>query len=182
MARRRGRARYGFNAVDHEKYFKWRTLLAKLLFSAAATYVFMKLGGWVGVFMGVVLLGYVTGTELRAGVTWLGQAARAWGYRPVQGQFYAFRGQRMRVMEDEVERCRWLAVPDLQAALEEPIAVPTLQRRFPEGLKQAPDGWYLRDQEAMAYLGERQTERAGPLRHWVERTVWYPARGRKAGY
>ena len=41
---------------------------------------------------------------------------------------------------------------------------------------------YVLDDAALAWLGEQRDDRAGRLRLWVEREVWYPARGRKASY
>jgi hypothetical protein len=90
----------------------------------------------------------------------------------------------MRVREDEDNResRRWIAVDDLALVLESPVRVVSLQLRQAGGLREWPDGWYVHDDAALAYLRERQVERAARLRVWVEREVWYPGRGRRASY
>lgn len=60
-----------------------------------------------------------------------------------------------------------------------PAAV--FRRRQPLSLRELPDGTYLLDEAALAWLRAQRSERAGRLALWVEREVGYPARGRKAG-
>jgi len=108
------------------------------------------------------------------------RGARQWLWRAESGQHYAFKGQPLRVLDDELERRRWIHVGDLALALEEPISLSGLRLRHAAGLQELGDGAYLSDEAALAYLAERRAERAVLLRRWVEREVWFPARGGKA--
>jgi hypothetical protein len=182
MTRRRRPGGFGFDAVRHEKHHWWRSLLLRAAICAAVSWLLIKLGGLVGGVASLALWGRLMAQDLMGGIELLGAWLRGRAFRPVQGQFYAFRGQRMRVFDDEVERCRWIAVSDLEAALEDSLRVSTLQRDFGAGLRCEDGQWYLRDQEALDCLWTRQADRAGALRAWVEHEVWYPARGRKASY
>lgn len=137
--------------------------------------------GWIGLLGSLPLWGRAFAGDLMAlGETgWRG--LRLLAFKPVQGRFYQFKGHRIRVVEDEVDAQRWLALADLATALDAPMPAAVFRRRQPQSLRERPDGLYLLDEAALTWLGEQRGERAGRLRLWVEREVWYPARGRKAG-
>lgn len=174
---------YGFDAVSHEKHHGWRSALFKLAAGSISVFLaWWTLGGLLGLMVGALVsvrfLGPALAPELVALGGELWRRLRGVAFAPVRGRFYQFKGHRIRVEDDELLKQRWIALQDLATALGSPIPRPALSRRWPEGLLQYPDGLYVLDEVALAWLAEQRDDRAGRLRLWVERDVWYPARGR----
>jgi hypothetical protein len=170
---------FGFDAASHE-------LLKLALGGVSVALVWWAVGGTAGLLMGLLIamraLGQALAPDLMALIATLWRGLRALAFRPVQGRFYQFKGHRIRVEDDDLLRQRWLALDDLATALGAPMPAVSLRRRQPDGVRQQRDGVYVLDDVALAWLGEQRDDRAGRLRLWVEREVWYPARGRKASY
>lgn len=175
------RPRFGFDAEAHERHHGWRSLVFKLAIGAVTTWVVWRFGGWTGLLVSLMLWARLLADELMAGLLMAWHALRGLAFRPVQGRYYQFKGHRIRVEDDELLRQRWLSVGDLSRALGAPMPLPTLRRRWPDGLREQRDGVYVLDDVAMAWLAEQRDARAARFRQWVERDVWYPVRGRKAG-
>ncbi|MFG6457765.1 hypothetical protein [Roseateles sp. BYS96W] len=181
------RAPFGFDAASHERHHWWRSALFKLtLCGAFAALAWWLVGGMAGLALGGLIAIRSLGQALAPDIVALGAAIwrslRALAFKPVQGRFYQFKGHRIRVEDDELLRQRWLALDDLATALGSSMPAVSLRRRWPEGVRQQRDGVYVLDDVVLAWLGEQREDRAGRLRLWVERDVWYPARGRKASY
>lgn len=172
----------GFDAASHERHHWWRSLLFKLLLCGGVTALLWWVGGWTGLLACLMLWGRAFAADLMAlGETgWRG--LRHLAFRPVQGRFYQFKGHRMRVLDDEVDARRWIALDDLSTALGTPLPLRTLRRSQPQALRDERDGSYWLDDAALTWLRAQRGDRAGRLALWVEREVWYPARGRKASY
>jgi len=178
---------FGFDAVSHERHHWWRSVLLKLAIAGLIVApVWWMVGGKAGMLLGLLIvmrvLGQALAPDLMALVATLWRSLRALAFRPVQGRFYQFKGHRIRVEDDELLRQRWLALDDLATALGFAMPAVSLRRRWPDGVRQQRDGIFVLDDVALAWLGEQRDDRAGRLRLWVEREVWYPARGRKASY
>lgn len=178
---------FGFDAAAHERHHWWRSVLFKLSIGGViAGLLWWWVGGMPGLLLGILVVMRALGQALAPDLVALGattwRALRGLAFRPVEGRFYQFKGHRIRVEDDELLRQRWLALDDLTTALGSPMPAVSLRRRWPEGVRQQRDGIYVLDDVALAWLGELRDDRAGRLRHWVEREVWYPARGRKAGH
>lgn len=179
------RAPFGFDARSHERHHWWRGVVFKLLPGVAVT---AMLWWWFGPALALVLgavvsvryLGLALAPDLIALGETVGRSLRAAAYCPFEGRFYQFKGQRIRVEEDELLPQRWLAVADLATALGRPVPLMLLRRRWPDGLHEQADGPYVLDDVALTWLGELRDARAGQLRLWLQREVWYPARGWRA--
>lgn len=180
MSRRR--RDLGFDGEWYERSHWWRSLLLKLALCLGVTALLWFFQGWSGGLVSVMLWARVFAVEFVNLGEWLLRALKGRAMAPVQGRFYAFKGQRIEVIEGDAGPARWLAVADLAAALEEPITERALALRFAAGLRREGRRLFLRDDEALAYLAQRRAERATPLRRWVEQEVWQPARGRRANY
>lgn len=157
-------------------------MLLKLAVGAASVALCWWGSGWMGGLVSLAFLGRLFARDLVDLGGFVLHQLRARAMAPVQGRFYAFKGHRVEVVDDDVDRVRWLAVDHLAAALGEPISERALSLRHAAGLRRVGTRLFLRDEEALAYLGERQAERALALRHWLRREVWHPARGRAANY
>jgi len=181
------RSPFGFNAASHERHHWWRSVLFKLaLGGVSVALAWWVVGGTAGIALGLLIslraLGQALAPDLMALIATMWRGLRSLAFRPVQGRFYQFKGHRIRVEDDDILRQRWLALDDLATALGSPMPAVSLRRRWPDGVRQQRDGIYVLDDVALAWLGEQRDDRAGRLRLWVEREVWYPARGRKASY
>ena len=176
------RAPLGFDAAAHERHHWWRSLLLKLAVGSVVSWLAWRFAEIYGLLVSLMLWARLLADDLMALIQTAWQVLRGLAFRPVQGRFYQFKGQRIRVLDDELLPQRWLALDDLATALGAPIPAQSLRRRQPEGLSEEPDGLYVLDEVALAWLRDRRDDRAGRLAHWVEREVWYPARGRKASY
>jgi len=176
------RAPLGFDAAAHERHHWWRSLLLKLAVCSAVTWLGWLSSGWVGVLVSLMLWARMLADDLMALIETAWRGVRQLAFRPVQGRFYQFKGHRIRVLDDELLPQRWLALDDLATALGQPIPASLLKRRQPDAVSEERDGLYLLDEAALAWLRARRDDRAGRLAQWIEREVWYPARGRKASY
>jgi len=172
----------GFDAASHEKHHWWRSLLFKLAVCGAATALLWWASGWAGMLVALMLWGRAFASDLVALGETVGRSLKALAFRPVQGRYYAFKGQRIRVLDDELLPQRWIALDDLATALDASMPAAVLRRRQPQAVREQRDGSYVLDEVVLAWLREQRGDRAGRLAHWVEREVWYPARGRKASY
>ncbi|HEY8881614.1 MAG TPA: hypothetical protein VIN03_28875 [Roseateles sp.] len=172
----------GFDAEDHEKHHWWRSLLFRFLVCGAATGLLWWVGGWAGLLVTLMLWARAFSGDLIALAETLFGGLRHLAFRPVQGRFYQFKGHRIRVLDDDIERQRWIALEDLSTALGAPMTAASFRRRQPESVREERDGAYVLDEAALTWLRAQRSDRAGRLGHWVEREVWYPARGRKASY
>lgn len=172
----------GFDAADHEKHHWWRSLLLRFVVCLAVSLPAWWFTGWAGLLVTLMLWARVFSADLIALGETLGQALRHLAFRPVQGRFYQFKGHRIRVLDDDLERQRWIALADLATALGSAMPAASIRRRRPEALREEGDGVYVLDEMALAWLREQRSDRAGRLALWVEREIWYSARGRKASY
>jgi hypothetical protein len=172
----------GFDAASHEKHHWWRSLLFRLAVCGGVTAMAWWFSGWMGLLVSLLLWGRVFADDLidLAGVVWRGLRHEA--FKPVQGHFYQFKGHRLRVLDDELLPQRWIALDDLATALGAPMPAASLRKRDPKAVSEQDDGAYVLDDAALAWLREQRSDRAGRLAQWVEREIWYPARGRKASY
>lgn len=172
----------GFDAVAHERHHWWRSLLFRLVLCSGVSGLLWWLGGWTGLLSSLMLWTRACAGDLMALIETIWGAMRHVAFKPVQGRFYQFKGRRMRVLDDDVETRRWIALEDLAAALGAPLSATVFRRRQPQSLREEPDGVYLLDEVALEWLRAQRSDRAGRLALWVEQDVWYPARGRKASY
>ncbi len=178
---------YGFDAASHERHHWWRRVLFLVGIGAGVGgLLWWWMGGPLGLMLGLLIPLRALGQALAPDIVALGatvwRAMRYQAFKPVQGRFYQFKGHRIRIEDDELLPQRWLALDDVVAALGAPIPALLLRRRLPDALCKRRDGLYVLDDVLLGWLREQRDERAGRLALWVEREVWYPARGRrKAG-
>ncbi|RZL35247.1 MAG: hypothetical protein EOP35_15025 [Rubrivivax sp.] len=182
------RRSFGFNAAAHERHHWWRSLALRWGVCGLLTSVMWLGGGWLGVggmlglLLSLRLWAQVLAADIMALGSWLWHLVRRQAFKPVEGRFYQFKGHRIRVEDDALLPLRWLSLDDLAMALGAPISAGVLERRAPEALFEQRHGLYVRDDIVLTWLREQRSDRAGRLALWVEREVWYPARGRrKAG-
>jgi len=171
---------FKFDAVRHERRHPWASLALRLAVCLLLSWGIGRLLGVFGLLISLPLWGRAFAPELLEMGSWAYRSLRGLALRDVSGRYYVFKGHSLRVLEDELEPRRWLLLDDLARALDEPISASALRLRHPEGLRQFGSQLYLSDDAALAHLAERHSPRSARLRLWVEREVWFPARGRRA--
>jgi hypothetical protein len=158
-----------------------QTIALRLLGCCAVTYVAWSALGPQGIAWCAPLFGIALARPLFDGIAntlaWL----RALAYRDVEGQHYAFKGISISAVADD-EGHMWLRLSHVRKVL------PWLSRD--ESLRQIlgarmgqvlPDRATRVEAEAfLAYLGRRTSPDAVSFMQWIERTVVYPSRRRKA--
>jgi len=169
--------RRAFEERHHRRYQFAASLVLRLAVSVAAlAYVLDAQGEWR--LVRAVFLVWVPVRlfmpELMALAHALFSGIRHQALADVQGQHYVFRGKPMRVAE-WVPGERWIAVPDLERALEHPIRLGPLQKAHGEQCQQREGRWWLSAPACLDYLDGLQHAQALKLRHWVHGTVWLPS-------
>lgn len=178
----RPRRSFGFDAASHERHHGWQGLLARVVVCSSVSALGWWVGGWIGVIISLRLWALALADDLMALILNACHGMRLLAFRPVEGRFYQFKGQRIRVEDDALLPQRWLALADLSRALGAPLPATVLRRRGAHALFEQRDGLYVLDDVVLTWLREQRGDRAGRLALWIEREVWYPARGRQASY
>ncbi len=177
--------RRAFEERHHRRYQFAASLLLRLLASAAALSYAMA-GSGAQFWVRMATLGWVPFWLFTPEIMALGHGLfstlRHHALADVQGQYYVFRGQPIRVAE-WVPGERWLAVEDLERALQMPLGRHYLRHAQQQELCVQRDGRsWLSAPAVLAYLQGRGEPRALKLRQWVHGTVWLPsAQARRLG-
>jgi hypothetical protein len=111
-------------------------------------------------------------SEIRHGV-------RVLVWRKLEGQYFAFHGHSVRVMED-MHHIRWVLVEDIQRITGDDTGTHALRHSYGHQFAwsgQPPQAW-LSDEALLVHLTKQGRRNATALRlhHWVEREIAFPAR------
>ena len=100
---------------------------------------------------------------------------RSW--RDLEGRHYAYRGQRVHVLED-VSHCRWVLASDVREIVGTATSDSALSLTYPSGFRRMgePAQAYFSDEALLVHLARVSGPRANQFRHWVEREIVFPAR------
>lgn len=131
-----------------------------LLIGAAAAAFLVLLPSWL-------LRGAAAGYHL----------ARELALADVQGQYYAFKGRPIGVVED-IDGWRWLRAADVRRVIPAFVSDRALLRIEPQRAASAPDGeraLHVRSDALLAWLGRAQDAEAVRLKVWVYREVHFPS-------
>jgi hypothetical protein len=96
---------------------------------------------------------------------------------PVEGRHYAFRGRRVRVLED-ADRTRWIRLADVRAIVGFTASDGALAITYPDGVRRLgrPAESHVSEEALLAHLLKERAPEAARLRVWVEREIVFPAR------
>lgn len=98
-------------------------------------------------------------------------------WRKANGRYFAFRDQRVLVVDDE-SHCRWLRVADIRQIYPALINDAQLRRAYPLTSQMLGEGslqLYVRDDTLAAHLRRINDPSALRLGSWVQRSIAYPA-------
>ena len=137
-----------------------------------------RLLGAVGLVVTAPLFGVALARPLMdlAGLAWHGTRVQAW--RPVEGRFYAFRGQPVAVVEDVSHR-RWLRLADVRQAVALGRSDQALAHEGAARVFETEGDWHVEAEALLEALRREPGDRALKFHHWVERDVAFPARQRR---
>ena len=95
----------------------------------------------------------------------------------VQGNYYAFRGVPIQVIEDESHR-RWVRMADVRRAIGFSASDGALQITYPGGAKAMgkPASMHEVDDALVEHLSKETSAQAGKFHQWVLREIAMPAR------
>lgn len=145
-----------------------------------ATGAFLFIGYKTSVFVLLFVLPLYAALIARPVITLLGDSRHAMRHavwNEAQGQYYAFRDQRVLVVEDEFH-CRWLRAADVRHIYPPLVNDLQLRRAYPQTtryLGEKPAQLYVRDDTLVAHLRRVNDALSLRLGTWVDRSVWYPA-------
>lgn len=110
-----------------------------------------------------------------AAEAWHGLRAQA--YRDVEGQYYAYRGKPVRVIEDD-DFVRWLRMADVRAVLGSGSGDAVLGLLHGEAFRKVGvrQEAYFSAEALLQHLSRDSRAEAGKFRLWVEREIARPAR------
>jgi prophage antirepressor-like protein len=106
---------------------------------------------------------------------------RALVWRPLEGRHYVFHGTPMQVIEDDAH-VRWVRAADVRRIVGFTASDRALALTYPNGwqLMGQPPEPHISDEALITHLRKESSTEAGRFKHWVERTIAYPARQLRA--
>lgn len=156
------------------------TIVGRLAVCAVVTGTAWQLGGPIPAVISLPLIGILLAAPLIELASHLRHGMSAAALHEVEGRHYAYRGQTIRVQEDE-RRHRWLHAGDLRTVLGDDAAR-ALQARTPAGAWRSlgrPARPHIEAEALLAHLATAREPATGKFRHWLERDVAFPARQRR---
>ena len=156
------------------------TITWRLAVCAVVSGMAWRLGGPVPAVISLPLIGILLAAPLIELASQLRHGVRAAALHEVEGRHYAYRGQTIRVQEDERHH-RWLHAGDLRTVLGEGAAR-ALRARIPAEAWRAfgrPGQPHIQAEALLAHLEKAREPATGKFHHWLERDVAFPARQRR---
>lgn len=162
-----------------------RLALRVALWLAGTGVAFYLLKHWLATTMYGALVAVMLSPFIAAAVVWplmnlvsdTVRQARASALAPLEGRYYAFRGQRVSVIEDATGQ-RWTRAEDLRRILRTGTADSALAHTYGEGfaLLGAPPQGYLNETALLEHLARQPSPDARRMHAWALRDVVAPAR------
>ena len=146
--------------------------------------VVMALGWWLAGPIGLLMAGVLAAALLaRAVIDGLSGGAaivRAMAYRDVDGEYYAYRGTPIGVVED-VDGHRWLRTQDVRRVLAGLPREASLKNLEPERVSELgkTGTWYMRADALIDWLSRAESEEGIRFKHWVRKEVYFPSAARR---
>lgn len=177
--------RRAFEERHHRRFHFAASLLLRTVASGLAIGFVMAEEGTMRM-LRMVLIGWTPAwlftPELMAAFQAVFSGIRQQALADVQGQYYAFKGKPIRVVE-WVPGERWLAVDDLERVLGFAIGRPFLRHAQQHAMCMERDRRvWLSTPAVLTFLDGHSDLQALKLRQWVHGTVWLPsAQARRLG-
>jgi hypothetical protein len=152
-------------------------LSTRLALCAATSWALWRIGGPVLMVLGTPLYGIALARPLLDLAGELRHALRAAAWRPLEGRHCVYRGTPVQVLEDE-SHVRWVRAADVRRIVGHTASNGALALTYPDGwrLLGTPPEPHFSDVALVAHLRTERSARALHFRHWVERTIAFPAR------
>ncbi len=142
-----------------------------------------RLGGVLSLVPSLGLFGILLAKPLVELASALRHAIRAQAWKPVQGRYFAYRGEPVQVLEDEDHR-RWILASDVRRIVATNTSDNALALTYPSGFRNIgkPAEPHFSDEALLAHLATDHSAEALKFRHWVERDIAFPARRLRERY
>ena len=154
-----------------------RTFVIRLVICVAGATLAWRAIGPAGLAVSSVLFALLLAKPLVELASAARHAIRARAWKPVEGRYWAYRGQPVQVIEDEEHR-RWILADDVRAIVGFTASNGALALSYPNGFRSIgkPPLPHFSDDALLAHLAKEKSTRALKFRHWVEREIAFPAR------
>lgn len=173
------RPRFGFTADSLARWHRRWGLGLRLALAVVGTGLSLKLRGPLFPLVVGLLWGRALLPELRQLAGWAYGALKHAALRKVEGCHYNFRGESVRVQDDADGEGRWVVLADIEHCLGEPLGRLAREAQRDGALRHLNGHACVHDAALLTHLAQHRTNpRAVPLHRWVEREIWFPARGR----
>ncbi len=148
----------------------------RVVFAVGVSGVGWWLGGAFGLLMGAPLVGWLIAPVVYDGAAFGFHTARWLALHPLQGNYYAYRGNAIDVLEDD-EGFRWVRVSDVRRTLKDLPKDATLQHIEPERTEfdEAGKRLAMRTDALLQWLGKAHTAEHIRFKVWVERAIHNPS-------
>jgi len=152
-------------------------LAARLALCAAASWGLWRIGGAALMVWSAPLYGIALARPLLDLASELRHAMRAAVWRPLEGRHCVYRGTPVQVLEDE-SHVRWVRAADVRSIVGQTTSNHALALTYPNGWRTlgTPPEPHFSDEALITHLRTERSAEALRFRHWVERTIAFPAR------
>jgi hypothetical protein len=175
------RPRYGFTAEGLARWHRRWGVGLRVALAVGGTLLSLRLNGPLFPLVVGLLWGRALLPELRQLAAWAYQAIKGAALRDIEGRHFNFRGQTVRVHDDPEDGCRWVVLADIERCLGEPLGRLQREAKRQDSVREFGSQACVRDAALLDHLTQHRTNpRAVPLHRWVQREIWFPARGRNA--
>ena len=157
-----------------------KPLALRLLMRTGAGLLLVAVGWRTFGAIGLVLAGSATGLMLAPllfeSVSALRRRMREHVWRKEEGHFYAYKGRRVRVIED-ASHCRWVSAADVREIVGFTASEGALALSYPSGSRKfgSPPEAYLSDEALIVHLAKESGADAIRFKNWAEREISFPA-------
>lgn len=148
----------------------------RIVFAVGALGAGWWLGGPIGIMLCAPLAGWLIAPVVYDGAAFGLRTARWLALHPLQGNYYAYRGRAITVMEDD-EGFRWLRVSDVRRTLQDLPKDASLRLIEPERTEfdEAGKRLAMRADALLQWLSKAHTAEHIRFKVWVERSIHNPS-------
>ena len=152
----------------------------RVAFAAGALGGGWWLGGPFGVLMTAPLAGWLLAPVLFDNLAWGYRTSRWLALHPLQGNYYAYRGNAIGVLEGD-DGFRWMRVSDVRRTLKDLPKDGTLRQIEPERTEYDESGKQLaiRADAMLQWLSKAHTDEHIRFKVWVERSIHHPSQAQR---
>jgi hypothetical protein len=134
-----------------------------------------RMGGAYGLGSSLALYGVLLAHPLVELAGELRGRLREEAFRPIEGNFWSYKGRRLTVIEDE-QHVRWIKALDVARIIGVTLNHASLEQNHPQGYRRFGELPCFSDETLLLFLAKQSSPEAIRFRNWVEKDIAFPAR------